>query len=77
MEPKHRNHLHYVLIPSEPEHFCLDKIISEAGSTYRSPLGVSAEVAVWSKFGSFLIVKCFTSQGVLRAANRKNSNRAV
>ena len=37
LNQQHLSYLHYVLIPSEPEHFCLDKFITEALSLLEAP----------------------------------------
>jgi len=36
---QHCSYLHYVLIPSEPEHFSLDKLITEALQLLEAPTG--------------------------------------
>jgi len=34
---QHWRYIHYILIPSEPEHFCLDKLIAEALPLLEAP----------------------------------------
>jgi len=78
---QHRSYLQYVLIPSEPEHFCLDRPIPETLPLLEAPpvvrLAPLQKLLCGVTFYPSHTLKRFTSQSALRAANSKNSHRAV
>jgi len=78
---QHWSYFHYVLIPSEPEHFCLEKLIRDAIPLLEAPPLIRMVHLYKLLFdGSFHpshISKCFISERVLKAGNSKNWHGAV
>jgi hypothetical protein len=78
---QHSDYLHYVLIPSEPEHFTLDKLIPEALPLLEA-LPVVRLVHLYKLLGGVTFDRSsssnvFTSQSVHRAENSKKRHRVV